>query len=366
MFRSLGNVHVVNVMESFFNVFKVVLWVNHISFTFWGEVVVNILGSVLELLFVEVSSHAIPFVSNDGFGNWDVLEITGGGSVHTKVWYWIVLWPVLWFVWFWVEILFTSSWWADWIRLKLDEAVLVTELGFGVFKVILGVNNLVVKFWSEVVVDVLGFVVELLLVLISSHGGPSLSDDFLGNWDVFEITSGGSVHTEVWNTIVLWPVLWFVWLWEEILGAAWWVADWVWSNIGLGLESIMGQWAGVGVSKSVFSIDKVGLWDNNVVVKFWSEVVVNILGFVVELFLVLLSSHGGPSLSNNSFSNWDIGKISGGGSIHTKVWYGIVLWIILWFISLWEEILSASRWIADWIRLGLDSGVVMWVVHFWI
>jgi hypothetical protein len=48
-------------------------------------------------------------VSNDSLGNWDIFEVTGGGSVHSEVWYSIVLWPVLGFVWFWVEVLFTSG-----------------------------------------------------------------------------------------------------------------------------------------------------------------------------------------------------------------------------------------------------------------
>ena len=106
---SCGNVHVVNMTEGFFSVLQVVGRVNHVSFEFWCEVVVNILSSVLEFLLVEVGSHGSPFVSNDCFGNWDILEVTSSGSVHTEVWYWIVLWPVLGFVWFWVEILFTSS-----------------------------------------------------------------------------------------------------------------------------------------------------------------------------------------------------------------------------------------------------------------
>ena len=97
-------------------------------------------------------------------------------------------------------------------------------------------------------------------------------------------------------------------------------------------------------------------------VKVGSEVVVDILGFVVEFLLVFLSSHGGPSLTDDSFSNWDVSKVSGSGPVHTEVWYWIVLWPHTWFIRLWEEILSASRWIADWIRLDLDSGVHTWVM----
>ena len=123
----------------------------------------------------------------------------------------------------------------------------------------------------------------------------------------------------------------------------------------------MSQWASVGVSKVLFSISKVCLWHNNVMIKFGSEVVVNIFCFVVEFLFVFFGSHGSPSLSNDVFSNWDVSKISSGGSVHTQVLNWVVLWPVLWFVSLWEEVLSASRWVADWVRCGLHSHVIVMV-----
>lgn len=96
-------------------------------------------------------------------------------------------------------------------------------------------------------------------------------------------------------------------------------------------------------------------------IKSGCEVVVDIFCFVVEFLLVFFGTHRGPSLSDDVFSYWDIGKISGGSPVHSKVRYWIVLWIILWFISFREEILSASRRVADWIRSGLDSWVIVMV-----
>ena len=111
----------------------------------------------------------------------------------------------------------------------------------------------------------------------------------------------------------------------------------------------MSQWASVGVSKVLFSISKVCLWHNNVMIKFGSEVVVNIFCFIVELLLVFFGSHGGPSLTDDVFGDGDVSKVTSGGSVHSKVWNWVVLRPVLWFVSLWEKILSATRWIADWV-----------------
>jgi len=78
----------------------------------------------------------------------------------------------------------------------------VVEGFLGGGEVVLGVNDITVELWGEVVVDLLGWVGIFILV----DTGPLVLDDTFGNLQVFEGSLDVSIHTEVWDWVVSWPV----------------------------------------------------------------------------------------------------------------------------------------------------------------
>jgi hypothetical protein len=83
---------------------KMCLGVDDVTINFWNEIVVDCLGWVC----VFGSVNAFPLVSNYGFSNLHVIEGSHDVSVHTEVWYSIVLWVGDFLGW-WVTVLTASS-----------------------------------------------------------------------------------------------------------------------------------------------------------------------------------------------------------------------------------------------------------------
>jgi hypothetical protein len=183
------------VLKRSFSGSEVGLGVNNISVEFHSEVVVDLLGWVL--VFITFPG---PFVSDDLLGFSEVLEGVLDSSVHTEAWNWVVLWPVSGGG-VWVLVLVASGGGADWVGLELHKVVLMIKGSFGGGEVLLGINDITIEFHGEVIVDLLGWV-----LIFSSFPSPVLSDDLFGFSEVTERVGDISVHTEGWDTIVLWPV----------------------------------------------------------------------------------------------------------------------------------------------------------------
>jgi len=104
----------------------------------------------------------------------------------------------------------------------------VAEVLLGVGEVLVGGDDVTIKLWSEVIVNVLGWVVPFGLGSISSD--PEFVRLLgLSNSEIIEVINDVSVNTEVWNSVVDLVTEWL--LLVLVLSAASGRADW----IGLGL-----------------------------------------------------------------------------------------------------------------------------------
>lgn len=96
----------------------------------------------------------------------------------------------------------------------------------------------------------------------------------------------------------------------------------------------------------------------------WIKVIQSILSLVVILELGFFSTKVGPFMANKTLSNWNIFERVENISIHAKVWNGIVEWIILLLGELWEQVLSATGGVADWIRLLVELDKTEFLLEF--
>lgn len=146
------------------------------------------------------------------------------------------------------------------------------------------------------------------------------------------------ILTEVWHEIVHWVSLN---LWVLVLVATGRRADWVGTDLHIH-----------GGSKNLLGASEVLLGRDDIVVKSWGEVVINILSWVVPLGLRLLGSHN-DLVVVLSLSDGD--GVSGGLNIWvaTEAWDWVVDWVSLW--SFWVLVLVATGGRADWVVLKLNS-----------
>ena len=165
----------------------------------------------------------------------------------------------------------------------------MAELSFGEFEVGPGGDDVLVEGWVEVVVGVLSFVGPLLL----GGGGTDLelvADHTLGSFNRGEVIVDIVVSTKVWNGVV--DLIAQVLLLVLVLGASGGRADWVGLQFGIDLqvgveldgESPVMVEVGLGISEVLVR-------RNDITIELWSEVVVNVLGWVVPLGLGGLGTH---------------------------------------------------------------------------
>ena len=95
---------------------KICFWVNDITIKLWGIVVHHLLSWIGVFCLI----NTLPLMSNNTFGNFEVVKWSHDVSVHTVVWDCKILWVVD-FLGIWVLVLTTSSTGADWVWGDLDS-----------------------------------------------------------------------------------------------------------------------------------------------------------------------------------------------------------------------------------------------------
>ena len=96
------------------------------------------------------------------------------------------------------------------------------ESCLGILQILLGINNVSIEFWFEVIKNFLRWV--SVLVLIDTD--PVVADDLLSDAQVLEISLDISIHAEIWYTIVHWVGNFFG-FWVLVLSTAGTGANWV-------------------------------------------------------------------------------------------------------------------------------------------
>lgn len=180
---------------------SVSLSVDHIFIELHVEVVKGILGNIV-ILHLGLWKTEFPFVAQLSFtfgkGSHGVLDIL----INTEVWNEVVHW-VRWGIWlFWVWVLVATRGIADWVRLNHEEGG-GTKSSFGIRKVLLGVLDILVEVWSEVVVGILGNVVVSGLGLWDTEF-PVVTGGSFGNFERVHGTSHIWISSMVSNWIVHW------------------------------------------------------------------------------------------------------------------------------------------------------------------
>jgi hypothetical protein len=107
----------------------------------------------------------VPVVVSDFLSSGETLEAGNDVVINSKVWDWVIDWVALWSLW--PEVLVASSRGANWVRLGLNHSC--SENVLGVCEIGLSHLDIMIEFWSEVVISILGWVVPLSLRLFGSH-----------------------------------------------------------------------------------------------------------------------------------------------------------------------------------------------------
>jgi len=258
-----------------------------------------------------------------GLSNSKISEVINDVSVNTEVWNSVVDLVTEWLLL--MLVLGASSRRADWIgtltdiRIELNsKSPVVTEVGLGIGQVLVGGDNITIELRSEVVIDILGWVVPFGLGSISSKS-KLVRFHTLGSGERSVVINDVSVNTEVWNSIVDLVTEWL--LLVLVLGAASRGADWVRIkfDISIKLDIIDNP----SVSKILLSVFKVLHGGNNISLQGWVEIVINILGWVVPLFL-RGSSSDLEFMTDHAFSSCERSEVVIDIMISTEVWYSIV------------------------------------------
>jgi hypothetical protein len=174
-------------------------------------------------------------------------------GVNTEVWNWVVDLVAEWLLL--MLVLSATSRRADWIRsnvgIKLDcKLPMVAKILLGVSEVLVGRDDITIELRSEVVVDILGWVLPLGL----GGGGTNLelvTDHLLGEREGLEVIVDVLVSSEVWNWVV--DVVAELGLLVLVLSASSGRADWVRLKVhvsaGLKSNSPLVAEVGLGISE---------------------------------------------------------------------------------------------------------------------
>jgi len=194
----------------------------------------------------------------------------------------------------------------------------VTKVLLSIGEVLVCGDNITFELRSEVVVNVLSWVMPFSLGSISSEG-KLMRLHGLGNGERSVVINHVSVGTEVWNSIVDLVTEWLLLM--LVLGAASRGADWVRIkfDISIKLEIIDNP----SVSKNLLSVVKVLHGGNNISLQGWVEIVINILGWVVPFSLGSISSDL-EFMTDHAFSSFERFEVVIDIIISTEVWYSIV------------------------------------------
>jgi len=202
-------------------------------------------------------------------------------------------------------------------------------LSFGEFEVGPGGDNVLVEGWVEVVVGVLSFVGPLLL----GGGGTDLelvADHTLGSFNRGEVIVDIVVSTKVWNGVV--DLIAQVLLLVLVLSASGGRADWVGLQFGIDLQVGVELDGESPVMVEVgLSISEVLVRRNDITVELWSEVVVNVLGWVVPFGLGSLGSE------RELVALHALGKLEGSVviedvGVNAEVWNSVVDLVTEWLL----------------------------------
>jgi len=156
----------------------------------------------------------------------------------------------------------------------------VVEILLGVSEVLVGSDDVAIKLWSEVVVNILGWVVPLGLGCFSSEL-ELVRLHALGKLKRSVVVDDIGINTEVWNWVV--DLVTERLLLVLVLGATSRGADWVGVNIDISIKlNIIDNPLVLEVLLRVTEVLDRG---DHITVQGWVEVVVNVLGWVVPLLL---------------------------------------------------------------------------------
>ena len=252
-------------------------------------------------------------------------------------------------------ILSATSGGADWIGLKLMinlqvgveldcKFPVVAEVLLGIGEVLVGGDHIAIELWSEVVVNILSWVVPFLLRCLSSEL-KFVGFHALGKLERSVVVDNVGVNTEVWNWVVDLVAEWLLLM--LVLSATSRRADWIRSNVGIKLDCKLPM-----VAKILLGVSEVLVGGDHVAIKLWSEVVIDILGWVVPLFLGSLSSQY-KLVGFHALGKFKRSVIVDNVSVNTKVWHWVVDLVSQWL--LFVLVLGAASGGANWI--GLNVGL---------
>ena len=226
---------------------------------------------------------------------------------------------------------------------------MVAEVLLGVSEVLVCSDDVTVKLWSEVVVDILGWVMPLGLGCLSSEL-ESVGFHALSKLKRSVVVDDVGVNAEVWNWVVDLVTEWL--LLVLVLGATSRGADWVGVNVDISIKlDIIDNPL---VLEVLLGITKVLHGGNDITVQGWVEVVVNILGWVVPL-LLRGSGTNLEFMTDHAFSESQGGEVIVDVVISAEVWNSIVDFVTECLLLV--LVLSATSGGADWIRLEVSGGI---------
>jgi len=306
---------------------------DHVLIKSWVEVVVGILSFVGPLC-LRLGGTDLEFVTGHTFGCFNRLEVIVNIVVSTEVWHSII--DLVTETLLLVLVLGASSGGADWIRLQLSvgldvslkldgESPVMSEVGLSISEVLVGGNDITVELWSEVVVNVLSWVVPFGLGCIGSEL------EFvrllgLSNSKISEVINDVSVNTEVWNSVVDLVTEWLLLM--LVLGASSRRADWIGTltdiRIELNSKSPVVTEGGLGIGQVLVGGD-------NITIELRSEVVIDILGWVVPFGLGSISSKS-KLVRLLGLSNGERSVVINDVSVNTEVWNSVVDLVTEWLL----------------------------------
>ena len=174
---------------------------------------------------------------------------------------------------------------ANWVRLdirvKLDgESPVMVQVLLSVCQVLVCRDDVSIKLWSEVVIDILGWVVPLSLGSLGSEFKP-VRFHALGEFERSVVINDISVNTEVWHCIVDLVTKWL--LLVLVLSATGRRADWIGLRLFLGLDLEVVIWVQFPLAMNTLLRMQVTKRVNNI----WVNWLVNIVFNWIFWFILL-------------------------------------------------------------------------------
>ena len=117
-------------LKFLFSIFQIFLCVKNVTIKSWCIVVQYIFRWILEFFLAFFTSNCQNMIVLV-LGNTNIINSTNDIMVLSEVWYKVIFGPIN-FLWFWMVVLFTSCWWANWIwhnsLINHKERIIVIEL----------------------------------------------------------------------------------------------------------------------------------------------------------------------------------------------------------------------------------------------